>query len=166
MNRRYTLESYMQRIEALRGMIPGISITSDIIAGFPGESDRDHTLTMQALEEICFDGIFAFAFSARPHTMAATYECQMPEDIKLQRLNDILKIQDDITLRKNIELEGTVQEILVEGASETDKKKLMGKTRTNKIVTISNTAVPKGSLIDVQIVKARKHSLEGIPFIP
>jgi tRNA-2-methylthio-N6-dimethylallyladenosine synthase len=163
MNRRYSFENYLKRIDALRSMIPGVSITSDIIAGFPGESDNDHMQTMRALEEICFDGIFGFAFSARPHTKAATYADQIPEDVKLQRLNDILKIQDEITLRKNKEIEGTVQEILVEGTSETDRKKLMGRTRTNKIVTMANTDVRKGSFIKVEITRARKHSLEGIP---
>lgn len=163
MNRRYSFRYYMQQIEALRKMIPGISITSDIIAGFPGESEQDHRQTIRALREICFDGIFAFAYSSRPRTKAATYSDQIPEEIRLQRLNDILAIQDEITLRKNRELEGTVQEILVEGGSETDKKKLMGKTRTNKIVTVSNNPSPRGTFLSVEIVKARKHSLEGIP---
>jgi tRNA-2-methylthio-N6-dimethylallyladenosine synthase len=163
MNRGYTYEGYVHKIGALKNVIPGISITSDIIAGFPGESADDHMQTIRALQEICFDGIFAFMFSSRPHTGAAAYENQIPEDIRLQRLSEILKLQDEITLRKNKALEGSVQQILIEGTSETDKQRIMGKTRTNKIVTILKTNIPKGSLIDVEIVKARKHSLEGIP---
>jgi tRNA-2-methylthio-N6-dimethylallyladenosine synthase len=163
MNRRYTFEDYMQKIDSLKSEIPGISITSDIIAGFPGESDHDHAQTIKALREICFDGIFAFAFSSRPRTKAATYEHQIPEDIRLQRLNEILEVQDEITLRKNRDLIGTVQEILIEGTSESDKQKITGKTRANKIVTMGNTTIPKGSFVKAEIVKARKHSLEGIP---
>jgi tRNA-2-methylthio-N6-dimethylallyladenosine synthase len=163
MNRRYTFENYMQKIDSLKSLIPGISITSDIIAGFPGESDHDHAQTLKALREIYFDGIFAFAFSPRPHTKAATYEHQISEDIKLQRLNEILELQDEITLRKNRDLVGTVQEILIEGTSETDKHKIMGKTRTNKIITVGNIKIPIGSFIKAEIVKARKHSLGGIP---
>ena len=163
MNRGYTYEGYVKKIGALRDMIPGISITSDIIAGFPGETDDDHKHTIKALKEMCFDGIFAFAFSSRPHTRAAEYDNQISEDTRLQRLSEILKLQDEITLKKNRDIEGSVQKILIEGMSETDKQKIVGKTRTNKIVTISKTEIPKGSLIDVKIVRARKHSLEGIP---
>lgn len=161
MKRWYTFPDYMQKIEALRNMIPGISITSDIISGFPGESDDDHAQTIRSLKEICFDGIFAFAFSARPHTKAATYGNQIPEGVKLQRLQEILRLQDEITLRNNEDLEGTIQEILVEGKSETDASKMMGKTRSNKIVTIKKLTVHEGSFIHAEILKARKHSLEG-----
>ena len=162
MNRGYTYEGYLKKIGALKDMVPGISITSDIIAGFPGECDDDHMQTIKALKEICFDGIFAFAFSSRPYTKAAEYENQIPENIRLQRLSEILKLQNEITLKKNKDIEGSVQKILIEGISETDKEKIVGKTRTNKIVTISKINIPKGSLIDVEIVRARKHSLEGV----
>jgi tRNA-2-methylthio-N6-dimethylallyladenosine synthase len=163
MNRGYTYEVYLKKIGALQKMIPGISITTDIIAGFPGESDDDHKQTIKALKEICFDGIFAFAYSSRPQTRAALYENQIPEYVRLQRLSEILKLQDEITLRRNKDIEGSVQQILIEGVSKTDKQMITGKTRTNKIVTLLKTNVLKGSLIDVQIVKARKHSLEGVP---
>jgi tRNA-2-methylthio-N6-dimethylallyladenosine synthase len=162
MNRGYTYEGYLKKIGALKDMVPGISITSDIIAGFPGECDDDHMQTIKALKEICFDGIFAFAFSSRPYTKAAEYANQIPENIRLQRLSEILKLQNEITLKKNKDIEGSVQKILIEGISETDKEKIVGKTRTNKIVTISKINIPKGSLIDVEIVRARKHSLEGV----
>jgi len=162
MNRGYTYEGYLKKIGALKDMVPGISITSDIIAGFPGECDDDHMQTIKALKEICFDSIFAFAFSSRPYTKAAEYENQIPENIRLQRLSEILKLQNEITLKKNKDIEGSVQKILIEGISETDKEKIVGKTRTNKIVTISKINIPKGSLIDVEIVRARKHSLEGV----
>lgn len=163
MNRGYTYEDYAERVSELRKMIPGISITSDIIAGFPGETDTDHRLTMAALKEIEFDGIFAFKFSPRPRTRAALMEDHIPEDIKTARLSQILALQDNITLCKNRLIEGAVQEILVEGESETNREKLMGRTRTNKIVTFSRNGMSKGTFLRIQITKGRKHSLEGIP---
>jgi len=162
MNRGYTFEDYMRKIESLRSLIPGISITSDIIAGFPGESEYDHALTLKALKQICFDGIFAFAFSPRPFTAAAAYGHQIQDDVKSRRLHEILKLQDEITLIKNKEIEGSFQEIFIEGPSETDSRKIMGRTRTNKIVTIEDAHAAKGSFLTVKIVRARKHSLEGV----
>lgn len=167
MNRGYTYSDYISKISKLKEKVPGIAITTDIITGFPGETQDDHLQTIKALKEIEFDGIFAFKFSLRPGTKAAEMQDNLPEDLKLERLNEILKVQDDITSRKNKMLEGTIQEILVEGDSETDKKRLTGRTRTNKIVNIPKTnpetgSGEKGSLITVEIVRGRKHSLDGI----
>ena len=144
----------------LREKVPGITITSDIIAGFPGETEEDHIKTIYALKEMHFDGIFAFKFSPRPGTAAASIEGHLPENIKSERLDEILRLQDEITLRKNLLFENTHQEILIEGIS---KGRLTGRTRTNKIVTIPETEMLKGTIITVEIKKARKHSLEGIP---
>jgi tRNA-2-methylthio-N6-dimethylallyladenosine synthase len=163
MNRGYTYDDYAERVSEMRLMIPGISITSDIIAGFPGETDSDHLRTIEALKEIEFDGIFAFKFSPRPHTRAALMRNHLPEDIKDARLSEILTVQDDITLRKNRSIEGTFHEILAEGESETDTEKLMGRTRTNKIVTFAKNGTSKGTFLRVQITRGRRHSLEGIP---
>ena len=164
MNRKYSYEEYREKVERLRSYIPDISITSDIIAGFPGETEDDHLLTMKAIKDIEFDGIFAFKFSPRPFTKAAEMSDHIPDSVKSGRLNEILKIQDDITLGKNKSLVGTVQEILVEGESETDRDKLTGRTRSNKIVTFQKTeALNKGTFINVRISRARKHSLEGKP---
>jgi len=164
MNRKYSYEEYKEKVGRLRSYIPDISITSDIIAGFPGETEDDHLLTMKAIKDIEFDGIFAFKFSPRPFTKAAEMSDHIPESVKSGRLNEILKIQDDITLRKNKSLVGTVQEILIEGESETNRDKLTGRTRSNKIVTVQKTgALKKGTYINVRISRARKHSLEGKP---
>ena len=118
---------------------------------------------MAALKEMEFDGIFAFKFSPRPNTRAALMENPVPEDIKSDRLAQILSVQDGITLRKNRSIEGTVQEILTEGESETDRRKLMGRTRTNKIVTFSRNGTSSGTFLQVRIIRGRKHSLEGMP---
>ncbi len=163
MNRGYTYNDYKMKVSELRKRIPGISITSDIIAGFPGETDDDHLDTIKALKEIEFDGIFAFKFSKRPLTRAAEMQKQIPEDMKSERLDEILRFQDDITIRKNKSLEGTVQEILVEGESGADKEKISGRTRSNKIVNTKEAGAAKGAIINIAITRARKHSLEGLP---
>ncbi len=165
MNRGYTYNDYMEKICELRKNVPAISITSDIIAGFPGEADNNHMDTIRALKEIEFDGIFAFKYSPRPFTRAAGMRDQLPEEIKSERLDEILKLQDEITVRKNKALQGTFQEILVEGRDVTHEGKLTGRARSNKIVVIPDSGTEFGALISVEITKGRKHSLEGIPAI-
>ena len=161
MKRGYTYDGYTHKISSLREKVPGISITSDIITGFPGETEDDHLLTIKALKEIEFDGIFAFKFSPRPGTKAAGMKGHLRDEMRSKRLSEILEVQDDITTKKNKSLEGTTQEILVEGESETDKEKLTGRTRTNKIVNIPKIDIVKGKLINVEIIRGRQHSLEG-----
>jgi tRNA-2-methylthio-N6-dimethylallyladenosine synthase len=165
MNRGYSFEEYIQKVSKLREKISNISITTDIIAGFPGETDDDHMFTIEALKEIEFDGIFAFKFSPRPGTKASDMENQLPDGLKSMRLSQILELQDEITENKNKLLEGRFQEILMEGESETDRKKHTGRTRTNKIVNIPWIDIEKGSLISVEITKGRKHSLAGKPLV-
>jgi tRNA-2-methylthio-N6-dimethylallyladenosine synthase len=161
MNRGYTYEEYANKVSRIRGDVPGISITSDIISGFPGETEDDHIQTIHALKEIEFDGIFSFKFSQRPGTRAAFMKGQLTDEVKSERLTQILRVQDKITETKNRALEGTIQEILIEGESETDKEKLTGRARTNKIVNIPKINVQRGSLLSVEITKGRQHSLEG-----
>ncbi len=161
MNRRYSFEDYIEKVAALRAKIPDISITSDIIAGFPGETDEDHGLTLNALREIEFDGTFAFKFSPRPGTKAAKMPENLTEEMKSERLYEILLLQDTITEKKNKALEGAIQEVLIEGPSENGNGSLTGRTRTNKIVDIRADDIRKGAIVDVEIIKGRKHSLEG-----
>ncbi len=162
MNRGYSYSEYIEKINMLRELMPGIAITSDIITGFPGETDEDYMLTVKALEEIEFDGIFAFKFSPRKGTKAFGMSKHLPDNVKTERLNHILKIQEDITYKKNKMIERTIQEILVEGHSETDKNMLVGRTRTNKIVTIPDLQENVGSFVKAKIQTARRHSLYGI----
>lgn len=161
MNRGYGIEEYMEKVAKLRRHVPEIAVTTDIIAGYPGETVEDHTATMRALEEIRFDGIFAFRFSSRPGTAAERMEGHLPEEMKLDRLKEILALQEGITLEVNRRIEGTVQNILVEGESETDREKLSGRTRTNKIVNFKGHRGLPGQTINVRIIRARMHSLEG-----
>jgi len=161
MNRGYTYEDYLKKVRKLKESIPHIAITTDLIAGFPSETDNDHYLTIKALRNIEFDGIFAFKFSPRQATRAAEMEGSINEEIKSQRLHEILGLQDAITARKNKELTGTLQEVLIEGASKTDNGKITGRTRTNKIVNFKGDESLIGSLVNVGIRMAMRHSLEG-----
>ncbi|MGD0283176.1 MAG: tRNA (N6-isopentenyl adenosine(37)-C2)-methylthiotransferase MiaB [Dissulfurispiraceae bacterium] len=164
MNRKYTLEEYISKVDALRKQMPHIAITSDIIAGFPDESVEDHHLTLQALQDIGFDGIYAFQYSMRQGTRAASMDNQIGDSIKLSRLNEILEVQNNITEQKNKELINTVQEILIEGPDGKVQKKMTGRTRTNKIVsvTLNEGRIRIGDPVDVRIIKARRHSLDGV----
>ena len=162
MNRGYSYDDYKRKVDRLREKVPGIAITTDIIAGFPTETEEDHRATAKALKEIEYDGIFAFKYSPRPGTKAALMDGQVAERVRAERLDEILKIQDGMTYKKNKALEGSVLEVLVGGVSETDPGKLTGRTRTNKIVTWqSDKPVETGSIIHVEIIEGRKHSMEG-----
>ncbi len=163
MNRKYTFDEYLRKIEGLRRAVPDIAITTDIIAGFPGETGDDHKATVSALKEIGFDGIYAFKYSPRPMTRAAEMNGHLPEEIRAERLSEILGLQDLITGARNRTLQDTIQEVLIEGPSESDPEKMTGRTRTNKIVNIlpSGHVVP-GMILRVKILKGQRHSLEGV----
>ncbi len=159
MNRKYTYEEYLKKVQLLRKEIPNIAITSDIISGFPQESDEDHLLTIKALKEIEFDGIFAFKYSQRIGTNASTMDGQIDKEIKTKRLSEILEIQDKITEKKNKDLEGIVQEILIEGLSDGN---IIGRTRTNKTFSAPKfNGIGQGDLAKALIIKANRHSLFG-----
>jgi tRNA-2-methylthio-N6-dimethylallyladenosine synthase len=162
MNRKYTYDAYRKKVMLLRERVPGIAITTDIIVGFPGESDQDYEATVKALEELRFDGMFGFKYSKRRGTKASEMKTQVPENVKTERLTGILRLQEEITLQCNRVLEGTDQEILIEGPSDTDAEMSMGRTRTNKIVTIPHGGEKEGALFKVNIRRARHHSLDGV----
>jgi tRNA-2-methylthio-N6-dimethylallyladenosine synthase len=162
MKRGYSYEGYREKVKMLRSEVPGIAITTDIITGFPGETGDDHRRTVNALKEIEFDGIFAFKYSPREGTKAAAMDCQVADEIKSERIAEILEVQDVITLKINETFENTVQEILVEGPSETDLKMLTGRTRSNKVVNFEGNGFCIGTIVAVRVVKARKHSLDGV----
>ncbi|RJR18980.1 MAG: tRNA (N6-isopentenyl adenosine(37)-C2)-methylthiotransferase MiaB [Nitrospiraceae bacterium] len=161
MNRGYTFEEYKRKIDLLRASIPHVSITTDIIVGFPGETEEDFQCTLNSLAEIQYDGIFAFKYSKRPGTGAIELPDHIDERTKSERLRKILKFQEDITYRKNKSLEGHLIEILVEGTSENDTEKMTGRTTTNKIVNFYGDSNLTGKLIKVKILDAKQHSLYG-----
>ncbi len=161
MNRNYTYVKYKEKVEMLRHAIPEIAITTDIIVGFPGETDEDFQCTINALKEIEFDGIFAFKYSKRPNTAAINLSGHINEKTKSERLSKVLDLQAEITYRKNMEFKGKTLEVLVEGVSETDKNKLTGRTRSNKVVNFYGDENHTGTLVIVKILETKQHSLFG-----
>lgn len=162
MNRGYSYDDYISKLERLRAKIPNIAFTTDVIVGFPGETDEDYNMTFQALKDIRYDGIYAFKFSERPGTKAVGLPMQLSEEVKSERLTAILELQDSITAELNNKLQDCVVEVLVEGPSLTDKTKYTGKTRSNKTVNFphSDDSILY-KLVDVQITAPKMHSLDG-----
>ncbi len=162
MNRRYGYAEYLDRIEMIRRKLPSVALSTDIIVGFPGESEIDFEKTVKAINDIKFDGMFAFKYSRRKGTRACDMPVQVPDEIKAERHSRLLAIQEDIALKRNQTLEGSAHEILIEGPSETDPSMLMGRTRSNKIVTVVNNGELEGAVIRVCIERARHHSLHAV----
>ncbi|MGP8154291.1 MAG: tRNA (N6-isopentenyl adenosine(37)-C2)-methylthiotransferase MiaB [Smithella sp.] len=161
MNRGYNVEEYIKKIEHLRKLIPQISITSDIIVGFPGETKKDYQETIDMMEKIRFDSLFSFKYSEREGTAAQKLKGKVEEGEKLMRLEQLQVLQNEHTLERNMALEGSIQELLVEGKSKNSESDLMGRTSSWKIVNFKGEEDLIGKLVDVKISKAYLHSLKG-----
>ncbi len=161
MNRGYTYSEYKAKIDMIRDADPYMAVSTDIIVGFPGETDEDFESTFQALAEIEYDSIYAFKYSKRPGTEALTLPDHVDEDVKSSRLTRLLDLQESICYRKNKVLEGKVVEVLVDGPSATNPNIMTGRTRSNKIVNFEGDEADVGNSVFVKIVEARMHSLNG-----
>jgi tRNA-2-methylthio-N6-dimethylallyladenosine synthase len=158
MNRKYTRQEYLDKVLRLRKEVPDIALTTDIIAGFPGETEEDHAMTISLLNEVGYDGIFAFKYSKRPGTDALRLSGHLQESIKEARLSAILALQKTITASKNSTLIGTVQEVLIDGHSKKGHT-LTGRTRGNKTVNLPGPPLLIGSLVRATITAAGQNSL-------
>mgnify|MGYP001016459854 CR=1 FL=1 len=134
MNRSYTREHYLDLIDKLRKAIPDISVTTDIIVGFPGETEEDFNLTLDLVKKAQFDSAFTFIYSKRTGTPAAKLPNQVDEEIKKQRLNTLMEVQKEITKEKSYKYKNRITDVLVEGFSKGNINRLSGRTRTNKLV--------------------------------
>ena len=164
MKRGYTALQYKSTIRALRRVRPDISLSSDFIVGFPGETEDDFAKMMALIEDIGFDASFSFVFSARPGTPAANLPDETPKDVKLKRLQHLQATIEANVRRISASRVGTVQRILVEGPSRKSAAELMGRTECNRIVNFDggpNAARLVGQMIDVRITQALPHSLRG-----
>lgn len=161
MRRGYTYEDYHEKIKLLRGRIPTIAVTSDIIVGFPGETEADFEQTLHCISEIQFDELFIFHFTPRPGTRAATYTDTIPYAEKIRRLRLVNTLQNTIGLRKNRALIGEEVEVLFEGISKKGCGMIAGKTRTGKVVNCNGPDSLIGSMRQVRIEHATVHSLTG-----
>ncbi len=160
MNRRYTREDYLSKTAKLRQAVPDISLTTDIIVGFPGETEEDFEMTLRLLESVRYDGIFAFKYSQRPGTAALGLPGHLPDEVKEKRLDRVLAMQKDMSLQKNRDHVGTKKEILIDGYSKKGGM-LTGRTRGNRTVNVAADAALIGSLAMVRITSAGANSLTG-----
>ena len=176
MRRAYTAEKYIDLVQRIRNARPGIALTTDIIVGFPGETDYDYKQTRELVEEIEFDNAFVFRYSPRRETPAAEIPEQIDECVKEERNQDLLQIVNESARRAGERLVGQRVEVLCEGPSKTNPARLMGRTRTNKIVVfLPSKRVRRagkgddklvGELVDVRIERANGFSLYGTPILP
>ncbi|HBK52974.1 MAG TPA: tRNA (N6-isopentenyl adenosine(37)-C2)-methylthiotransferase MiaB, partial [Syntrophomonas wolfei] len=161
MNRNYSREHYLKLVERMRHYVPGVSITSDLIVGFPGETEEDFLETLDMVERVRFDAAFTFMYSQRSGTRAAEFAEQIPLEEKKQHLERLNRLQYQIATEINQELQGSIQEVLVEGPSKTNPQKLTSRTRSNRIVIFSGEKDLIGRLINVKITEAKTFSLFG-----
>ncbi|HUG89005.1 MAG TPA: tRNA (N6-isopentenyl adenosine(37)-C2)-methylthiotransferase MiaB [Actinomycetota bacterium] len=160
MRRSYRSARYLSWLELIREAIPGIAVTTDIIVGFPGETEEDFLGTLRVAEAARFDAAYTFQYSPRPGTQAATFEERVPKEVVQERFDRLVALQEGVSLAANRALEGSVQEVLVEGAGR--KGGAQGRTRTNRVVNFAGPAQP-GGFLDVRIMRGHPHHLSGEP---
>jgi len=160
MRRTYDRERYLRLVAKLRDAIPGLALGTDIIVGFPGETEDDFRQTLEVVEDVRYDSAFTFIYSPRRGTEAADMDDQVPEEVKHDRLERLVDVVQRIAAERNSERIGTVEEVLVEGTSRTDERLLRGRTRGNVTVNFAGDAAP-GQLVDVAIESATSTTLRG-----
>jgi tRNA-2-methylthio-N6-dimethylallyladenosine synthase len=162
MRRGYTRAEYLARLDRLRERCPDVALSTDVIVGFPGETEADFEDTLALLRQLEYDEIFSFMYSPRPQTVSAKiYEDDVPDEVKKDRLQRVLALQHGISLRKNRERIGESEEILVEGHSKLKNGHVMGRTRANGIVNFSGGDALIGTMVRVRIVGATANSVLG-----
>lgn len=162
MNRGYTRETYLALVETIKSFIPRATITTDIMVGFPGEGENDFNDTLDLVAQARFDGAYTFIYNTRPGTPAATMEGQVPEAVKKERIQALIKLQNRISFEKNQEEEGQNQEILVEGEGKSGEGLLFGRNRGNKIVVFPGSVKHINEIIPVTITEAHLAHLVGV----
>ena len=161
MNRKYTRDTYLEKIRKVKEAVPDIVLTTDIIVGFPGETNEDFEMTLDVLREVEYDTIFSFIYSKRVGTPAEKMEDCMTEEEKHRNFERMLDVQNEISKRKNLLYEGKVYKVLTEGESKTDKKVMTGRTEGGKVVNFAGDISLVGKFVNVKITKAQTWSLFG-----
>ena len=160
MRRTYSRERYLVLVDKLRAAIPDLALTTDLIVGFPGETEEDFAETAEVVEEVGYDGAFTFVFSPRSGTEAASMPDQVPEEVKAERIERLIEVVQGLAARRNAERIGRIEQVLVEGPSRTDPAVLRGRTRRNTTVNFCGDAEP-GALVDVRIEGSTSTTLRG-----
>lgn len=161
MNRHYTKEQYLETIKKIKEKIPNVALTTDIIIGFPGETEEDFLDTLDLVKEVEYDSAFTFLYSKRSGTPADMMFDQIDEKTKKDRFNRLVEAVNEICAKKNKLYDGKIVEVLVEGESKSDSSKLTGRTRTSKLVNFTGNRENIGKLVKVKITKANSFSLVG-----
>ena len=160
MRRTYDRERYLRLADKLRAAIPDLALGTDLIVGFPGETEEDFQQTLEIVEEVRYDSAFTFIFSPRVGTEAAAMPSQVQDEVKHERLERLVEVVQRIAAERNDERVGRVEEVLLEGPSRTDPALLRGRTRRNTTVNFAGTA-SAGDLVDVRIESATSTTLRG-----
>jgi tRNA-2-methylthio-N6-dimethylallyladenosine synthase len=165
MRRTYNRERYLRLVAELRAAVPDLALTTDLIVGFPGETEADFRETIEVVEEVGFDSAFTFVYSPRAGTEAAAMPEQIAEEIKRERIERLIDVVQHAAAARNAERIGSVEEVLAEGTSRTDPSLLRGRTRRNTTVNFTGTAAA-GELVDVRIDGATSTTLRGVQAVP
>ena len=162
MNRKYTREQYLERVAAIRRIIPGCGLTTDIFVGYHDETPEDHAETLSLVRECQFDSAFMFKYSERPGTFAAKHlPDNVPEEVKIERLNELIKLQTEVSAEQNRKDVGKTFEVLVEGFSKRSREQLMGRTEQNKAVVFDKNGYHIGDRVMVTITDSTSATLMG-----
>jgi tRNA-2-methylthio-N6-dimethylallyladenosine synthase len=162
MNRGYTRERYLELIAELRAAVPEIALSTDLIVGFPGETDEDFAATLEMVERVGYDNVFAFRYSPRPGTAAASMPDQIPPDVKAARNGRLLEVAGCVAAARSRRLEGLPLEVLVDGVSKRNEAEVSGRTRCNRVVNFHGEGrVSVGDVVQVRVTEALPHSLRG-----
>jgi tRNA-2-methylthio-N6-dimethylallyladenosine synthase len=161
MRRSYRAARYLGWLETIRSAIPGIAVSTDVIVGFPAETEDDFLQTLRVMREAAFDSAFTFQYSVRPGTDAATFPDRVPKEVVAERYERLVTLQEEISLAKNRATVGRREELLIEGPSKRDFNRVTGRTRTNKLVHVAASADP-GTFVDVEVTTAHPHHLDGV----
>jgi tRNA-2-methylthio-N6-dimethylallyladenosine synthase len=161
MNRSYTREQYLNLVKKIKEEIPGVAITTDIIVGFPGETEEDFEDTLSLVEEVEYDSAYTFIYSRRKYTPADNMEEQIDDNVKHERFNRLVELINNISIKKNKEYKGKTVKVLVEGTSKNNENRLMGRTSSGKLVNFDGSKDNIGIVVNVKITEALSFSLNG-----
>ena len=161
MNRRYTKDGYLKLVENIKEQIPGIALTTDVIVGFPGETEEDFLDTLDVIKRVGYESAYMFIYSKRTGTPAATMDNQIPEELKKERFQRLVDLQNSISEQISKQYEGRVVKVLVEGISKENSEMYTGRTSTNKIVNFPSKQDLTGKLVNIEIIRSGAFWLEG-----
>jgi tRNA-2-methylthio-N6-dimethylallyladenosine synthase len=163
MNRGYTRERYLELIAELRAAVPDIALSTDLIVGFPGETEEDFQATLAMVDEVGYDNVFAFRYSPRPGTPAAAFPDQVAPEVKASRNARLLEVASRVAAERSRRLEGRTLEVLVDGTSKRNETEVSGRTRCNRVVNFhGDLRVSVGDVVSVRVTEALPHSLRGV----